>query len=164
MRKRILFDKLTSNSQFDLLGVKIKRNFSNYFYYCLYFPFRAAGIACIGVVIIRVIQALTPAINTYAIAAIVDSVQNITQGVETGKFAVPFLILFLLILFQFFGNTLQDIFFTDIRVKIKEKYDQQILTKISRLPYESIPGRILCDILCLSSRAQGMLLRTMDKV
>lgn len=107
---------------------------------CFQIPFRVSVFSAWGIVVIRGLQALIPA--TFAV--LTADIVNHVVGVEKNHIAliVPQLAaLLVLILFQFGGSTLMSLLYTQIKTRVQECFDKEILRKVSLLPYHRIEDK-----------------------
>lgn len=104
-------------------------------------PLKASAFSVCGVIFLRGIQALIPAAFAVLTASIVNHTNEVMQSGSISVILPQLFALFLLIMFQFSGNTLMSLFYTQIRTRIRECFEQKILKKVSLLPYPYMEDR-----------------------
>lgn len=104
-------------------------------------PLNASPIATMGIIILRIIQSIAPALHAILIALIVDNAYFVMKNRDITIILPQLLALLFLIMFQFGSNTLNGLLYTQLRTQLRELYDSKILSKISRLPYSCIEDK-----------------------
>lgn len=110
-------------------------------------PLAASPVATIGIIILRIVQSISPALYAVIIASIVDNSYLVMQNGDIAGMALLLIVLFLLILFQFLGSTLTGLLYTQLRTRLRELHDKEILSKISRLPYFYIEDKYTYELI-----------------
>ena len=106
--------------------------------YYLLMPLKASALCVWGILFLQGIQALIPSAFAVLTASIVNHTGDIMRLGSIEVILPQLYVLFLLILFQFNGNTLQSLLYTQLRTRIRECFEQEILKKISMLPYSAM--------------------------
>ncbi len=109
--------------------------------HCLTMPLAASPGAAAAIVFLQIVQALTPAIYAVLTASVVDHVADVMRSGRINAIFPQLLAMFLMILFQFGGSTLLGLCYTQLKTKLRERFDVRILEKVSRLPYRLIEDR-----------------------